>query len=309
MDSIKVFAPATVANVSCGFDVMGFALDSPGDEIVLKKTKRKGIFVKEITGDGGKLSKEVDNNTATVAIQSYLNHIGKDIGLEVFLHKKMPLGSGLGSSAASAVAGVFAVNELLGGKLTRNELLPFAMEGEKLASGDYHADNVAPSLLGGFRLIRGYDPLDVIKITTPKNMWVSVVHPALEINTKAARGLLSKEVALKKAIQQWGNVGGLIAGLITEDYGLIGRSMKDVIIEPVRSKLLSGYEAVKQAALDNSAVGCGISGSGPAIFTFNKDEQTAQNVGLAMKTAFLTKGITSNIYCSKINQNGAIVLD
>ena len=309
MDSIKVFAPATVANVSCGFDVMGFALDSPGDEIVLKKTDKKGIVIKEITGDGGKLSKEIYNNTATVAIRSYLNYLGEDIGLEVYLHKKMPLGSGLGSSAASAVAGVFAVNELLGGKLTRDELLPFAMEGEKLASGDYHADNVAPSLFGGFRLIRGYDPVDVVKIATPENMWVSVVHPAIEINTKEARGLLSKEVALKKAIQQWGNVGGLIAGLITEDYGLIGRSMEDVIIEPVRAKLLNGYTEVKQAALENGAIGCGISGSGPAVFTFNKDEKTAQNVGLAMKTVFLEKGIASNIYCSKINQNGAIILD
>lgn len=309
MDSIKVFAPATVANVSCGFDVMGFALDSPGDEIVLKKTDRKGIVIKEITGDYGNLSKEIDNNTATVAIQSYINQIGEDVGLEVYLHKKMPLGSGLGSSAASAVAGVFAANELLGGKLTRGELLPFAMEGEKLASGDYHADNVAPSLFGGFILIRGYDPVDVVKIATPENMWVSVVHPAIEINTKEARGLLSKEIALKKAIQQWGNVGGLIAGLITEDYELIGRSMEDVIIEPVRAKLLKGYSEVKQIALEKGAIGCGISGSGPAIFTFNKDEQTTQNVGFAMQAAFLEKGIKSNIYCSKINQNGAIVLD
>ncbi len=309
MESIKVFAPATVANVSCGFDVMGFALDNPGDEIILKKRNGRGIVIQEITGEEGKLSNDVGNNTATVAIQSYLNHVGENIGLDVYLHKKMPLGSGLGSSAASAVAGVFAANELLGGKLRKDELLPFAMEGEKLASGDYHADNVAPALLGGFRLIRGYNPVDVVKITTPENMWVSVVHPAIEINTKEARGLLSKEVALKKAIQQWGNVGGLIAGLITEDYGLIGRSMKDVIIEPVRAKLLNGYDVVKQAALDTGAIGCGISGSGPAIFTFNQDEQTAQKVGDAMQEAFLTKGITSNIYCSRINQQGAIVLD
>jgi homoserine kinase len=309
MDSIKVFAPATVANVACGFDIFGFAVANPGDEIVLHKKNTSGVEITSIFGDGGRLSKVAEKNTAGIAMLAYLKHIGSDQGVSVQLYKKMPLGSGLGSSAASAVAGVFALNELMGRPLTQHELLPFAMEGERFASGSAHADNVAPSLYGGFTLIRSYSPLDVIKLPTPIDLVATIVHPEVEVNTKDARSILRKEISLKKTITQMGNVAGLVSGLLLSDYALIGRSLVDVIIEPLRSILIPGFGIVKQAALSNGALGCSISGSGPSIFALSQGMDTAQQVGQAMQAGFATLGIQSNVYVSSINQQGPIVLD
>lgn len=308
MESIKVFAPATVANVACGFDVLGFAVDSPGDEVVLKKTNSGTVVIKEITGDDGRLPKNPMSNTVSISIIQFLEHINSKQGIEITLHKKMPLGSGLGSSAASTVAGVFAINELMGNPLTRAELLPFAMEGERLACGSAHADNVGPALMGGFVLIRSYDPLDVIKIPTPKELYATIIHPQIEVQTKDAREILRKQIPIKSAIIQWGNVGGLVAGLMLNDYDLIGRSLQDVIVEPIRSILIPGFDQVKLAAMNAGALGGSISGSGPSMFTLSKDYDTAVKVGKAMEAEFKKIGIGNEVYVSKINENGPVVM-
>lgn len=310
MNSVTVFAPATVANVACGFDIFGFAVDSPGDEITLTRSDQPGVWILDIIGDEGRLPREAARNTAGIAIQSFLEHIDRpDVGVDVVLTKKMPLGSGLGSSAASAVAGVFAINELLGQPLKKIDLLPFAMEGERLACGSAHADNVAPSLMGGFVVIRSYNPLDIITIDTPHQLYATIVHPDIEVNTKDARHILRNEVTLKNTITQMGNVAGLIAGLMKPDYDLIGRSMVDVIIEPVRAILIPQFSEVKQAALDAGALGCSISGSGPSIFALSRDSETAGRVGQAMQEAFGQIGIASTAYVSGINEQGPRILN
>ena len=276
MKSIKVFAPATVANVTCGYDILGFAVHEPGDEVIIALTNSDKINIQEIKGDEGVLPKTVEKNTVSVAIKAYLEHLGEKRGVDIYLEKKMPLGSGLGSSAASAVAGVYALNTLLDSPLTPLELLPFAMQGEAMACGEAHADNVAPALLGGFVLIRSYHPLDVVKIDSPKDLYATIIHPRIEIATKDARSILKKSLLLKDAIKQWGNVAGLITGLIKEDYALIGRSMEDVIVEPVRSMLIPGFDQVKESAINSGALGCGISGSGPSIFALSKSLDASQ---------------------------------
>ncbi|MBC7922891.1 MAG: homoserine kinase [Ferruginibacter sp.] len=308
-DSIRVFAPATVANVACGFDIFGFAVDSPGDEVVLRKRERPGVEITEITGDAGRLPRQTEKNTAGVAIAAFLRHIGSDQGVAVTLHKKMPLGSGLGSSAASAVAGVFAINQLMGNPLSPADLLPFAMEGERLACGSAHADNVAPSLLGGFVVIRSYQPLDIIRIPTPDRLYCTLVHPQIEVNTKDARHILKKEISLQKTITQMGNVAGLIAGLMQADYALIGRSLVDVIVEPVRAILIPGFGEVKVAALGAGALGCSISGSGPSMFALSSDADTAAGVGAAMQARFAHLRIESEVYVSGINRVGPVVME
>jgi len=309
MEKIRVYAPATVANVACGFDIFGFAVNHPGDEIVLEKRSDPGIIIKEITGDGGRLPLDVSKNTAGIAIQKFLEFIGKpDQGFIISLHKDMPLGSGLGSSAASAVAGVFAANELMGKPLKQSELLPFAMEGERVACGSAHADNVGPSLLGGFVIIRSYQPLDIVQIKTPEDLFASIVHPQIEVNTKDARGILDKEISLSSTITQMGNVAGLVAGLLLPDYNLIGRSLVDVIIEPSRSILIPQFAEVKAAAIEAGALGCSISGSGPSLFALSKGKSTADRVAKAMGDEFKKVGIGSEQYVSNINQQGPIIL-
>lgn len=308
MDSIKVFAPATVANVACGFDIFGFAVDAPGDEVIVRKRTDSQIVITNITGEGGKLTYDATKNAVTVPIIQYLQKIGSTQGFEVELHKKMPLGSGLGSSSASSVAGVFAANELLGKPLTPKDLLPFSMEGERIACGSAHADNVAPALLGGFVVVRSYQPLDVFKVTTPDDLYVTIVHPDIEVNTKDARHILRNEVSMKNTIAQMGNVAGMIAGLMQSDYKLIASSMVDFIIEPVRAILIPEFWVVKNAALEAGAMGCSISGAGPSIFAFSKGKETAEKVSMAMKNSFEKVGISCNAYVSGINQFGPKII-
>jgi homoserine kinase len=309
MESIKVFASATVANVACGFDVLGFAVSEPGDEIIIKKNNSGTLKIISIEGDEGKLPLEIEKNTASVVIQKILEHLKANQGFDIYLRKKMPLGSGLGSSAASSVAGAFAINEILGRPLTGMELLPFAMEGERVACGSAHADNVAPALLGGFILIRSYDPLDVVKLPSLPDLYATVIHPQIEIRTKDARGILRKEITLKDAVRQWGNVGGFVAGLYSGDYGLLGRSMVDHIVEPIRSVLLPGYDEAKQAALEAGALGFGISGSGPSLFTLSKGKEIAIKAAGEMSRVYDDLKIESEVYISEINQNGPQVLN
>ncbi len=309
MDSIRIFAPATVANVACGFDIFGLAVDNPGDEVIVKKRNDGKIIITEITGDNGKLTYEPSKNAVTVPIIKYLEQLQNSQGFDVILNKKMPLGSGLGSSSASSVAGVFAVNQLLGSPLENKRLLPFAMEGERIACGSAHADNVAPALLGGFVIIRSYSPLDFFKINTPSELYVSIVHPDIEVNTKDARHILRNEVSMNKAISQMGNVAGMVAGLIGEDFDLIGRSMVDYIIEPIRSILIPQFFEVKMAAKENGALGCSISGAGPSIFAFSKGFETAKKVGDAMNAEFKKVGIKSNLFVSAINHVGPRIME
>lgn len=307
--SIKAFAPATVANVACGFDVLGFAVEYPGDEVTLTLKDEPGIVIKSITGDEGKLPLNADENTVSLVIQEYLNHIGSNQGVEIELRKLMPLKSGLGSSAASSVVGVYALNKLLGSPLTDHQLLPFAMEGERLACGSAHADNVAPALYGGFVLVRSYEPLDVVQLPTPEKLYATIIHPHVEVKTQDARNILRKEVSLTKATQQWGNLAGLMVGLMKSDYALISRSLQDVIVEPVRSLLIPGFNEAKKAALDAGALGASISGSGPSIFALSDSEETAQKIGKAMKEVYQKWEIDSDLYISKVSQQGPRIID
>lgn len=309
LKTITAFAPATVANVSCGFDVFGFAVETPGDEVVLTLTKNSGVFIKRIEGDGGRLPMETDKNTAGVAVLAFLKAIESNQGVEIILKKNLPLGSGMGSSAASSVAALVGINHLLGEPYSRKELLPFAMEAERIACGSAHADNVAPSLLGGFVLIRGYDPLDVVNIPTPDNLYCTLVHPHLELKTQDSRQVLRLNITLKDAVIQWGNIAGLVAGLMKPDYDLIGRSLKDVVAEPVRSMLIPGFYTIKEKAVQNGAMGCGISGSGPTIFALCTKFETGKRVGKVIQEEFQKFGLNSEVFVSKINPRGAIVLD
>ncbi len=307
-DGAVAFAPATVANVGAGFDILGFALHQPGDEVVARFNDGDKVVLTRITGDGGKLPVQAELNTAGVAVMKLLAHLNLRKGIDLEVHKKMPLGSGLGSSAASAVAAVVAVNALLGSPLKKAELLPFALEGERMACGAAHADNAAPSLLGGFILIRSYTPLDVVPLDVPERLHAVVVHPHIEVKTKDAREILKKSLLLKDAIVQWGNIAGLVAGLMKSDYDLISRSLNDVVVEPVRSILIPGFNAVKAAALREGALGCSISGSGPSVFALTTEMSLAQRVAHAMQEAFAEQGVASDKFISKINSEGACVV-
>jgi homoserine kinase len=307
---IKVFAPASVTNVSCGFDIMGFAIDWPGDEVVLKIKDKPGITISKITGDSGRLPLDPRKNTAGASLIALAEHLEFKKGIEMEIHKKMALGSGLGSSAASAVASVFALNEMLDRPLSKKELIPFALEGEKLTCGGTpHADNISACLMGGFVVVRSMNPVDVVNIKTPGKLYCTIVHPRLEINTADTRKILRKQVLLADAVKQWGNVAGLIAGLTTGDYALIGRSLQDVIIEPIRSILIPGFNNIKQAAIDAGALGCSISGSGPSIFALSKSEAIAKKAGDAMMEILSSIDIDGDIYISKINQQGPKVIN
>jgi homoserine kinase len=302
MNEIKIFCPATIANLNCGFDVLGLCLDGIGDEMIIRKTSEKGIRISKISG--ADLPLETEKNVAGVAALAITNAVNPEYGFEIEIHKKIKAGSGIGSSSASATGAVFGINELLGKPFTRHELVDFAMKGEALASGCEHADNVAPCVLGGFTLVRGYHPLDVIKIQSPEELFAVVLHPQIELKTSDSRAVLPNVVPLKDAITQWGNVGGLIAGLYTGDYSLIGRSLQDVIIEPHRQKLIPGFKNAKNAALNAGALGAGISGAGPSIFALCKGQDKAEKVAYAMSNSYLDTGIVFDIHISKVNDEG-----
>ena len=306
-EGIKVFAPATVANVACGYDILGFAIDQPGDEVIGYLSDKPGLRITKITGDEGKLPYEVEKNTASFAAMRVLEHLGKTgIGIEMEIHKKMPFSSGLGSSSASAVAGAMIVNELLENPLSKKDLLHFAVLGEQVADGAYHADNVAPSLLGGLILIRDNPSLDVHSIPFPDGLYASVVHPQIKIRTADARAILSDKVTLNQTIEQTGNVAGLIVGMYNSDLDLIGRSLNDVIIEPQRAQLIPHFHKVKEAALNQGALGCSISGAGPSVFALSINQSIAEKVGQAMHKAFFDNGIENELFVSTINREGAI---
>ena len=306
---VKVFAPATVANVVCGFDVLGFAVNEPGDEVIMRIINKPGITISKITGDHGRLPLDPAKNTVSVSVMHYLQSIGRtDLGLDIELHKKMPIGSGLGSSSASTVAGLFAAKTLLGDTSDPIHQLPFAMKGEEMACGYGHADNVAPALFGGFVLIRSYDPLDVIRLPHPEGLYCAIVFPEVDVPTREARQIIRNKILMKDAVVQWGNIAGLVSGLFMGDIDLIGRSMQDVLVEPVRSMLIPDFYKMREMAMEVGAVSFGISGSGPSVFAFTRDEETARQITQKLQQHLTHIKIGSNAYVSTINDAGPRVI-
>ena len=284
MEEIKFFSPASVANVSCGFDVLGFCLDPIGDEMVVRRTVAPGVKISKIEGQD--LPFDVKKNVAGVAAEALLKEFPVDFGFEIEIYKKIKAGSGIGSSAASAAGSVYGINELLGRPFTAHELVSFAMEGESFACGASHADNVAPVLLGGITLVRSTAPLEVIKLPSPSELTAVILHPKIELKTLHAREILKKNVSMEKAVQQWGNLGAFISALYQEDYELMSRSLKDGIVEPMRSLLIPNFENLKKASKDAGAIGFGISGSGPSVFALTQGLKTAKEVAEALKKKY-----------------------
>ncbi len=305
-EEVTVFGPATVSNVGPGFDLMGFALEAPGDEMIIRRNQTGTLVL--VDESGCNLPLDPKKNVAAVAAQALLNELGSSDGFDLVFTKKINPGSGVGSSAASCVAAVVGINHLLGNPFDTAALIPYAMEGELIASGAVHADNIAPALLGGFTLIRSYDPLDIKHIPYPDDLWCTVVHPQLEIKTLESRKLIPKEVPMATALQQCGNLAGLVAGLATSDYGLISRSVTDVFAEPYRTQQLPEFQKLRQAALDAGSMGTGLSGSGPSVFSLCRGEDMANSIGKVMEEHFTSHNITSSLYVSRVSQAGCRII-
>ena len=306
MDQVKIFSPASVANVSCGFDVLGFCLDSIGDIMVVHKTATPGVLIGSVTGEDVPI--DPNKNVASIAVNALLEEHKTDFGFRIDIDKKIKPGSGIGSSASSAAGAVFAVNELLGRPYSRRQLVRFALAGEAMASGAAHADNLAPVLLGGFTLVRSNASLDIVKLPCPSELVATIIHPKIELKTIHSRAILKKEISLKSAVEQWGNLGAFVSSLYTSDYELLSRSMKDKVIEPLRAMLIPKFDEVKDAALQTGALGSGISGSGPSVFALSKGADTASKVGEAMKKIYDSIGLDHDIHISPINETGIKIL-
>ena len=303
---VKVAAPATVANLVCGFDILGLCLHDPYDIMEVELLQEKKIIVK--SADGYPLPEDPALNTAGAPLIEMLKEIDEEIGFSVLIHKRIKPGSGVGSSAASAAGAVVAANHLLGNRFTKDELVQFAMFGEKVASGVKHADNITPCIFGGVTLIRSIFPLDIVPLSSPP-LFVTVIHPQIEVKTADARAILKQQIQLKDAIKQWGNIAGLVAGFLKNDYDLIGRSLEDYLIEPVRSILIPGFDDLKAACKQAGALGGGISGSGPSIFMLSKEKETAERVEAAMKKVHTDLGIDFHTYLTTINNEGVKILE
>lgn len=303
---IRIQAPATVANMVCGFDVLGFAVHDPYDEMDIRFSPRPGVTI--INKDDYNLPTEPAKNVAGAALLAMLEELEPGTGFELGICKYIKPGSGVGSSAASAAGAVVAANRLLNDRFSKEDLVRFAMNGEKVASGVKHADNIAPCIYGGVTLIRSIHPLDIVPLNAPP-LYVTIVHPQIEVRTADARGILKQQVQLKDAIRQWGNIAGLVAGLQKKDYDLIGRSLEDVLIEPVRSILIPGFDTIKQLSKEAGALGGGISGSGPSIFMLSRDEAVAQTVEKQMKQVYRQLALDHHTYVTTINNEGVKFID
>ena len=306
MSHVSVFAPASVANISCGFDVLGVCLDNVGDTIHVQETSKPGIEITKIIGQD--LPLEAAKNVAGVAGLALLEDFGLDKGFQIQIEKGIKPGSGIGSSSASAAGAVVGINHLLGNPYTREQLITFAMEGERVACGTAHADNVSPVLLGGFTLVRSANPLDVVTLNSPLELVVTIIHPEIEVKTADARAVLLDKLHLKQAIAQTANLGALVTGLFKEDYELIRRSLVDHIVEPVRSMLIPGFNELKNRANEAGALGTGISGSGPSVFALSKGMDIAQKVGLAMQKVYDGIRVPYDTHISPINSKGVKIL-
>ena len=306
MSHVSVFAPASVANITCGFDVLGVCLDNVGDIIHVQEISKPGIEITKIIGQD--LPLEATKNVAGVAGLALLADYGRDKGFQIQIEKGIKPGSGIGSSSASSAGAVVGINHLLGNPYTREQLIAFAMEGERVACGTAHADNVSPVLLGGFTLVRSVNPLDVVTLNSPLELVVTIIHPQIEVKTADARAVLIDKLHLKQAVVQTANLGALVTGLFKEDYDLIRRSLVDHIVEPVRSMLIPGFKELKNRANEAGALGTGISGSGPSVFALSKGMHTAQKVGLAMQKVYDEIEVPYDTHISPINAKGVKIL-
>jgi len=320
---IKIKAPATVANMVCGFDILGFAVNNPYDEMEMRLVTRAAdqAAITIINMDDYDLPTDPEKNVAGAALIAFIEEytansiieksLGTEsklidfskIGFEVKINKLIKPGSGVGSSAASSAGAVVGANYLIGNPFSKDDLVRFAMNGEKVASGVKHADNIAPCIHGGVTLVRSIFPLEIVALPSP-TLFVTIVHPQIEVRTADARSILKQNVQLKDAIKQWGNIAGLVAGLMKGDYDLIGRSLEDVIIEPVRSILIPGFDELKKACKAAGALGGGISGSGPSIFFLSKERDTALAVEQEMKKLYEGLALEHHTYVTTINQKG-----
>ncbi len=301
---VSVKAPATVSNLNCGFDILGFAVNEPYDIIGLELTDTGRVEIEDIKGCDT-LSTDPGKNVVGAVLYAMAEVMGRGTGFRVTIEKGIMPGSGIGSSAASSAAAAFAANLLAGNLFPPDELVKFAMEGERLASGAPHADNVAPALYGGITLVRSYDPLDIVQLNIPRELFCVIIHPEIEVKTSVARGLLDRHIPLETAVRQWGNVGGLVAGLYREDYDLIGRSLEDYVAEPKRAGLIPGFRKMKESAIASGALGAGISGSGPSVFALCRGETVAIRVLGGMQEVMRDVGIAFKAYLSPVSEKGA----
>ena len=295
-------SPSSVANLSCGYDILGVCLDHVGDEMIITKTNEPGLSITNIKG--AKLSSSVDKNVAGIAAKSYLNKNPSKFGFEIEIIKKVSVGSGLGSSASSAVAAVYGIDYLLERNSKKINLIKYAVDGEKYASGEAHADNIAPTMLGGLTLVRDLKTLDILNLPFPKDLFITILHPSIELKTSVLRDVLNKEISIKKVVKQTANLGGLISGLYSNDYQLISRCLVDEMIEEKRASLIPGFYSLKESAIQNGALGCGISGSGPSIFSISKGKRTASIVKKGFEKFYSQKNIPFNTFISKVNYEG-----
>ena len=307
MDTIKVFSPGSVTNLSCGYDILGFCLDKVGDTIIVKKTAEQGLRISSI--DKYDLPLSIDENVAGIAAKAMINEVRISHGLDIKIEKGIKPGSGIGSSAASSAGTVFAINKIIGSPFSDRELIRFAMEGEKYVSGSYHADNVSPILLGGITLVRSVKDLDIIKLPNPKDLIATIIRPEIEIKTSDSRKVVKSKVTIDKMVRQSANLAAFISSLYTEDYDLMSNSIVDEIIEPDRALLIPEYYNIKQISLGAGAIACGISGSGPAIFSLSKSDKVADNILDKMSSHFDSVNINYNGFVSKINSEGVKVID
>lgn len=306
MKKVKLKVPATVANLVCGFDILGMAVHDPYDEMEFRLLETPDIIIQHTDSFG--LPEEPSKNVAGIVLLKIQEHFNLKNGFEVVIHKHIKPGSGLGSSAASAAGAAFGANVLLGNKLSKEEMVHFAMFGEELASGVRHADNIAPCIYGGITLVKSTNPIDIIPLNSP-DLFVTAVHPQVEVKTSDARQILKKNISLKSAVEQWGNIAGLVAGIEKNDFPLIGRSLNDVIIEPVRSILIPKFDEIKEKSLQIGSLGGGISGSGPSIFMLSEQKETAEKIAQMMKSVYDEIDIKSFVYVSKINPAGIQIVE
>ncbi len=306
MNKVRVFAPATVANMGCGFDIMGMTLDGVGDVLSVEVEMGDGLEIENQTDV--ELPEDIEKNVITPAVRALMAAYGEPRKVKVVVEKKISPGSGIGSSAASSAAAVYALNKALGEPFADERLVEFAMEGEKLISGGTpHADNVGPSLLGGVVLLRGYEPLDIVHLPVPDNFCCTVAHPAIMVSTRMAREVLPKEIPLRTAVTQWGNVAGLVEGLALKDVYLVGRAMRDVVVEPYRKQFIPGFDALREKVMAAGALAFNISGAGPSVFALSADMDVAKRVGEIMREHFAEVG--SDVYVCKVSNCGARVLN
>lgn len=306
-NEIRIFCPATVANVNCGFDALGFALEGIGDEMVIRKVKTPGVTITKITGE--KLPMEAHKNVAGVSGLAMLEGIQANFGVEIEIHKKIRAGSGIGSSSASAAGAVFGINQLLDEPLDNLALTNYAMKGEALASGNEHADNVAPCIYGGTTLITGYNPLRIIALPPMDSVYVGILHPHIKIATKDARAILPKEVPLKNAITQAQNLASFVASLYEWDKQLFGDSLHDLLVEPHRKQLIPHFDTIKQISKKHHCITFGISGSGPSLFSFAFAKANIASYLSESKAYYKEQGLEVDTYTSRISDHGCRVIE